>query len=271
MRSFVSAAANRAILAGAFALVVCGFLTSVPAFAQAPDGCYPIPIAQPTDFSAPPNLDLIKSQVLYYRCTRYDADVAAVLNDARQWVAARAPQVAKPAIVLDIDETSLSNWTRIYRDQFAYFAKGPCRLDQSGFCGDQEWQRSEQAPAIQPTLALYKLARCLGVAQPCRPVDVFFVTGRYQNDQQIDGKTPAQWTAENLDKVGYLGLSPDHLYLRPKDSTGLVEHFKTDARTEIEQKFGVTIIANVGDQASDLVGGHAERTFKVPNPFYFIP
>jgi len=27
----------------------------------------------------------------------------------------------------------------------------------------------------------------------------------------------------------------------------------------------------VGDQLSDLSGGHAERTFKVPNPFYFVP
>jgi acid phosphatase len=28
------------------------------------------------------------------------------------------------------------------------------------------------------------------------------------------------------------------------------------------------IIANMGDQASDLAGGHAEKTFKLPNPFY---
>jgi len=36
-------------------------------------------------------------------------------------------------------------------------------------------------------------------------------------------------------------------------------------------RFGVTIIVNVGDQESDLAGSHAERTFKVPNPFYFVP
>src|SRR6185437_4465336 len=75
------------------------------------------------------------------------------------------------------------------------------------------------------------------------------------------------WTMENLNKVGYLGLSPDHLYMRRKGFPGPVENFKMAARTEIEQKFNVTIIANVGDQDSDLVGGHAERTFKVPNPF----
>ena len=261
----------RTILAGVFALVLCGLLTGAAASAQTPDGCNPVPPAQPTDFSAPLNLDLIKRQLIYYRCTQYDADVAAVLKDAQQWVAARAPQVAKPAIVLDIDETSLSNWKRIYRDQFAYFAKGPCNLEQRGFCGDLEWQRSELAPAIQPTLDLYKVARCQGIAPPCRPADVFFVTGRHDTDAAIDGKTPRQWTYENLDKVGYLGLSQDHLYMRPKGSRGPVEDFKTAARIAIERTFNVTIIANVGDQDSDLVGGHAERTFKLPNPFYFIP
>ena len=261
----------RTVLAGAFALACCGVLTARSASAQTPDGCNPAPAAQSIDYSAAPNLDLIKRQLIYYRCTQYDADIAAVLKDAQQWVAARAPQVAKPAIVLDIDETSLSNWRRIYRDQFAYFAKGPCNLEQRGFCGDLEWQRSEQASAIQPTLGLYKFARCLGVAEPCRLVDVFFVTGRHDTDAAIDGKTPRQWTSENLDKVGYQGLSQDHLYMRPKGSRGPVENFKMAARSEIEQKFNVTIIANVGDQDSDLIGGHAERTFKVPNPFYFIP
>ena len=33
---------------------------------------------------------------------------------------------------------------------------------------------------------------------------------------------------------------------------------------------GYRIIANVGDQESDLTGGGADRSFKLPNPFYFI-
>jgi hypothetical protein len=77
--------------------------------------------------------------------------------------------------------------------------------------------------------------------------------------------------AENLDMAGYKDLSPDHLYMRPAVSSGSVSIFKTCSRVDIEKRFGVAIIANVGDQASDLIGEHAERTFKVPNPFYFIP
>ena len=31
---------------------------------------------------------------------------------------------------------------------------------------------------------------------------------------------------------------------------------------------GYTILLSMGDQESDLAGGYAERTFKLPNPFY---
>jgi hypothetical protein len=37
----------------------------------------------------------------------------------------------------------------------------------------------------------------------------------------------------------------------------------------IEAQF--TIIANIGEQESDLVNEHAARRFKLPNPFYYIP
>ena len=40
-------------------------------------------------------------------------------------------------------------------------------------------------------------------------------------------------------------------------------------RTLAEQ--GYVIVLNMGDQESDLAGGHAERTFKMPNPFYRVP
>jgi hypothetical protein len=30
-------------------------------------------------------------------------------------------------------------------------------------------------------------------------------------------------------------------------------------------------MVNFGDQFSDLEGGHANRTFKMPNPNYFLP
>jgi HAD superfamily, subfamily IIIB (Acid phosphatase) len=46
--------------------------------------------------------------------------------------------------------------------------------------------------------------------------------------------------------------------------------FKAPQRAAIEAE-GYTIVANVGDQPSDLAGGHSERTFLLPDPFYRIP
>jgi hypothetical protein len=51
-----------------------------------------------------------------------------------------------------------------------------------------------------------------------------------------------------------------------------VQQYKTDERIAVEKEpEGYTIIANVGDQMSDINGDHGGCTFKVPNPFYFIP
>src|SRR4051812_12017936 len=99
-------------LLAVLAMLAIGALTPIgPALAQtqAPEGCYPIPEVKPLSVSQPLNIDLIKQQLLYYRCAHYDSEVAAVLGEARLWVEMRPPQVTKPAIVLDIDETSLSN------------------------------------------------------------------------------------------------------------------------------------------------------------------
>ena len=46
--------------------------------------------------------------------------------------------------------------------------------------------------------------------------------------------------------------------------------YKTGARKDIEAQ-GYRIVVNVGDQFSDLVGGHADRGYKLPNPFYYLP
>jgi hypothetical protein len=40
---------------------------------------------------------------------------------------------------------------------------------------------------------------------------------------------------------------------------------------QLEQDAGYDIIANLGNQCSDLRGGFADRTVKIPNPMYFLP
>jgi hypothetical protein len=37
------------------------------------------------------------------------------------------------------------------------------------------------------------------------------------------------------------------------------------------QDLGYDIVANFGDQYSDLSEGHQDRAYKLPNPMYFLP
>jgi predicted secreted acid phosphatase len=46
--------------------------------------------------------------------------------------------------------------------------------------------------------------------------------------------------------------------------------YKSGTRAYIESQ-GYDIVANFGDQYSDLLGGFADKTFKMPNPNYYLP
>ena len=188
----------------------------------------------------------------YIRSGAYDADVGRVVAGARSWLEERAPRATKPAIVLDIDETSLSNWTAYRLNGWARIIRGECDLE-TGPCGLRAWQSLARATALAPTLALARRARELGVA-------VFFITGRPSNFRDA--------TERNLREQGYewtgLVLEPDG------QSFASAADFKAPERRRIADQ-GYTIVLNMGDQDSDLAGGFAERTFKLPNPVYYLP
>jgi len=238
--------------AGALFLLLAG----MPAFADAPAGCAaPLPRAASAATQAS-NLFFEKQQLIRYRCTRYDADLARVDRAAAAWIAQRASQVAQPALVLDIDETSLSNWAVMYHNDFSYFRDGDCDLNSARACGQAAWEKTAAAPAIGPTLALFNAAKARGVA-------VFFVTGRRESAEERAA------TEANLRNAGYDGWTG--LVMHPAASReASVAIYKSGARAKIEAE-GYRIIANVGDQQSDLALGHAERRFKLPNPFYYLP
>jgi len=209
---------------------------------------------QTLDNSQPLNLGQLKNQLYFYACSgAYDSDLDKVLAEARAYVEMRAAQVAKPAIVLDIDETSLSNLPLELIDDFAYLSGIDCSPDLKRPCGFNSWVALAKAKAIDGTLALYKAARQHHVA-------VFFITGRHEGDRAA--------TEKNLKAAGFDGW--DGLTLRPQRDNRTVSGYKSGAREKIAAQ-GYTIIVNAGDQHSDLAGGYAERAYKLPNPFYFIP
>ncbi|MFF7237811.1 HAD family acid phosphatase [Streptomyces collinus] len=102
-------------------------------------------------------------------------------------------------------------------------------------------------PANKPVLDVAKYAQAHGVS-------LFFVTARPGIIED-----PTEWNLK------YDGYDVSGLYVRGfLDLFKDVAAYKTAQRTDIERK-GYTIIANIGNSATDLSGGHAEKTYKLPD------
>jgi acid phosphatase len=241
-------------MAGATPRSLLGALAfSALAVACAP-GAPTAPSAAPPLVGEPANVGDAKLAARAYRDSgAYERDLAAVASEAGAWLRQRAPHVGRPALVFDVDETALSNWEVILANDFGRFAAGPCALPE-GPCGWAAWDQLGKDPPIAATLDVFREARELGVA-------VFFITGRPESQRAA--------TERNLREAGYGGFARLDMVADGKRYTHAAD-FKAPRRVAIEQA-GYTIVANVGDQPSDLAGGHAERTFLLPNPFYRIP
>lgn len=194
----------------------------------------------------PVNIAVIKDKLVkYHDSGEYARDIESVIANATSYLKQRIQQQHKKklAIVLDIDETSLSN----YKD-----------MHDLNFGGTyEEIQLAEDKgmdPAIEPTLELYKYAKA-------HDVSVFFITGRSEDERTI--------TAQNLKHEGYNNW--DGLILRDGEYLkSSAEKYKVAMRRKLVNE-GYDIVLNIGDQQSDLDGGYSDKTYKLPNPYYFIP
>ncbi|WP_327291189.1 HAD family acid phosphatase [Streptomyces sp. NBC_01198] len=160
----------------------------------------------------------------------------------------------KPAIVLDVDDTSVLTYNYELEVGFNYTP-----------ASNQAYLDSKNMPAVFGMDTLANWAADQGVT-------VFWITGRPEA-QRAD-------TVRNLSAVGYKS-APDtaHLYLKNSTnppaylscgSTCTTIQYKSGTRAHIES-LGYDIIGNFGDQYSDLSGGYADKSFKLPNPMYFLP
>lgn len=237
--------------------LVTGLAIIIPACAAAP----PPPVASSP--SAAPQAVAARTGLLplyeaqrqvaeYIGSGQYAADFADVVARARGWMEERAQKAVKPAIVLDIDETSLSNWPAYRLNGWARIVNGECDMEK-GPCGLRAWQALGQSKALPPTLALARRARELNVA-------VFFISARPAELREA--------TERNLRTEGYDWT--EVIVLPPGKSFASAVDFKAPERRKIAER-GYTIVLSLGDQNSDLEGGFAERTFKLPNPVYYLP
>jgi acid phosphatase len=198
------------------------------------------------------NLDVLKDQLKQYQactctCGCYAKDLDRQADEAIAFLRVRAAHRTsqeKLAMVLDIDETTLSNYDEMLKADFAY--------DSKAFGA---WIESGQAPAIPGTLRLYQEAQRLGVR-------VFFITGRAEEQRAA--------TEKNLRSQGF-----DHWQQLTLRSAAQAKQatiaYKSSARAGIQAQ-GYKIVLSVGDQWSDLKGQPgAEFSVKYPDPFYYLP
>ncbi|MCU7826385.1 HAD family acid phosphatase [Kitasatospora sp. DSM 101779] len=187
--------------------------------------------------------------------SNYAKQVAGIEKDAKQYLQghARHDKGKKKAIVLDVDDTSLSTYNYELETTFVYTP-----------ASNAQYIATKTMPAVFGMNTLAKWAEQQGYT-------VFFVTGRPEAQRS--------YTAANLAAVGFPTADASHLYLKNKENppaylacgkTCTTIEYKSGTRAHIES-LGYQIVANFGDQYSDLSGGHSGKTYKIPNPMYYLP
>jgi predicted secreted acid phosphatase len=190
--------------------------------------------------STPPHLDDAKRAVVaYYEGGAYAAEVARVAAAAHRQIERSGPHKFS-VIVLDVDDTAISTW--------AYQRSVGLGYHRATL---EAWRAAAEAPALEPILELTRYAQQQGVG-------VVFLTGRRE-------KLRAS-TEETLRRAGYTWRE---LIMKPDDYQGSTADFKREARRRLSGP-PTRIVANLGDQESDLAGGYAERHFKLPNLVYRV-
>jgi hypothetical protein len=234
--------------------------------------------------------------------SNYAAEAHSVVDQADNWLSARR-HVANRALVLDVDDTSLTNWNY---ELYSNWDFNPAT--NAIFVGltNGSWT-GNMFPATPGMVELADHAHALGYS-------IFWITGRGDSQHQVTVANLQDDTAAGLPPIdqvtlngktvpeidaGYVAPTPidtghggftDGLFTKPPigqypaylnqpqfcssfiaagQSCPTIQ-YKSGTRAYIES-LGYDIGANFGDQFSDLLGGFADKTFKMPNPNYYLP
>jgi predicted secreted acid phosphatase len=228
-----------------------------------------------------PNIDVVRQQIKNYYGdplgsgqiapdSNYAKQVAQIAGTAEGFLTAQTHKAdqGKKAILLDVDDTSLTTYNYEIAANFAYTP-----------AANGAFVTGQQFPAVPGMPELTQQAAAEGYA-------VFYLTGRGAAQEAatlgnltVDGigvdagfaaPTPVTPTVDGLFTKPALADYPDYLKAACGAAACSTVQYKSATRAYIESQ-GYDIIANFGDQQSDLTGGSADRTIKLPNPMYFIP
>ncbi len=247
------------------------------------------------------NLDILRAQIANYygdptktgafgANSNYAKETKSVAAAGERWLAARnldhwrkyhhSRTKPMPAIVLDVDDTTLTTWNY---EVFSNWAYNPTT--------NATYVNGQLFPATPGMVKLATQAAAEGYA-------VFWITGRpgTQYDATlgnlgadgigVDAGYPAPTT---IDRSGTGDVGPG-LFTKPavgsypaylnkpqfcadaiaQAKSCATTQYKAGTRAYIESQ-GYDIVADFGDQYSDLNGGYTDRTFKMPNPNYYLP
>ena len=183
--------------------------------------------------------------------TQDRADVAlAAWRFVRDWTRDRcgstpaAVKACKAAVVFDVDETLLNSYTYSLA-QDPQFSFDPTTwteyVDACGYAG------------IPQTRDLFNRFKKLGL-------HVSLVSAGNRDTKQAMVKC--------LHQRGISGW--DNYIMKGSASADLTDgQYKAQARKSLERS-GLTIVASIGDQVSDMSFGHLRRGFLLPNTMYYI-
>ena len=192
--------------------------------------------------SAPMNLQAAKKIVAdYYESDKYSSALKNIIADAENDIS-KLDIHKNSTVVFDVDETSLSNYESIKK---IYFGYDPVKWD--------NWIYEAKAPAILEVKQFYDFLIT-------KKIKVIFLSSRKSSQYEA--------TYRNLTNAGYLEF--DTLILKSNsDSSHTSLAFKSNQR-ELLTQMGYEIIADIGDQKSDLEGNDHGIQIKLPNYIYII-
>ena len=209
----------------------------------------------------PNNIDGNDTQLHTFNPTgAYANEVGGIVTDAEKYLAKPKPTGVYPtrkatkAVLFDIDDTLLNTYNY---EIYSNFVFNPTT--------NAAFVNAAAFPAVPHMVELEHYAETKGYT-------VFFLTGRPAAQRA--------GTVANLENAGY-DVQDANLYLKDLTAPWLSScatsspacptiQYKSLTRKHIES-LGYDIVANFGDQFSDLTGGFADKTFKIPNPMYFLP
>jgi predicted secreted acid phosphatase len=215
---------------------------------------YSRPVMPPRSVNVP---NTINRAIRYHDISDYEQQITQVANHAQAWFLKRITKETdaskkKLAVVFDIDETLVSNYVII-----STYLEGIISALNSLHNGrnfEIKYNESFYGRAFPAMKQLFNTVKGEQVA-------IFLITANQEKNKA--------YTATKLRRLGYQGW--EKIFFKPntyrKESAA---PYKTSIRKQLTQS-GYKIIFNIGDQDSDLAGGYAEKKFKLPNPYYYIP